>query len=326
MAKFTTAAILTAAALGVVTAGAVLAQSSDPYPSKPIRLIVPFPPGASTDLAARYIEPKLRDALKQTVIVENRPGAAGILGATFASKAAPDGYTVLVASSSMIAVPQLQKAPAYDIVRDFAPITVMFSHPFVLVANADLPAKNAAELVALAKSKPGVLNFATLGGYNDLMCEMFKKAAGIDIQLVRYRGAAENMIGVIRGDSHLTFTGYSVVQPQLAAGKVRIIGAASLQRSVVTPQLPTLAESGLPGFELLNVVGLLAPAGTPKPIIDRLNAEVGRIMSTDEAKKFLTTRGNDPVSDTSVKFYQDYIKRDSERFRRIVEEIGYQKI
>ena len=230
MAMKTAETLLIAFGVMVTAPGAAFAQGTA-YPSKPIQLVAPFPPGASTDLAARYFGPRLQEALGQTVVVENRPGAGGILGSTYAAKAAPDGHTLLVASSSVILGPLMQKAPAYDAVRDFVPVITIFQHPFVLVANKQMTG-NLVELTALAKANPGKFNIATLGTYNDLMSEMFKKAAGLDIQLVHYRGAAENMVGVIRGDSHLTFTGYSVVQSQLAAGEIRVIGAASLRRSL----------------------------------------------------------------------------------------------
>jgi len=323
MRKF--AAALLALGMLVMMPLAASAQGAASYPSKPITIIVPFPPGASTDLMARYIAPKLREALGQPVIVENKGGAGGMIGGGFVAKAAPDGYTLLLASSTVHNSPLLQKAPVYDSNRDLAPIIAMMSHPFVLVAHAGLPVKNTAELIAYAKSNPGKLNFATLGGFNDIFCEAFKKAAGVDIHLVHYRGAAENSMGVVRGDAHLTFNGYSFVKGQLDAGQLKLMGFTSLQRTKAMPDVPTVAEGGAPGFEVINVVGLLAPAGTPKPIIDRLNAEVARIISTPEAVEFITTRGNDVVEDKSPAFYAANIRRETERTARIIEEIGYQK-
>ena len=314
-------------ALGILAAmpGAVSAQGTGSYPGKSITIVVPFPPGASTDLMARYIAPKLREALGQPVIVENKGGAGGMIGAGYVAKAAPDGYTLLLASSTVHNSPLLQKNPVYDSNRDLAPIIAIMSHPFVLVANAALPVKSTVDLIAYAKANPGKLNFATLGGFNDIFCEAFKKAAGVDIHLVHYRGAAENSMGVVRGDAHLTFNGYTFVKGQLDAGQLRLLGFTSLQRTKTMPDVPTLAESGAPGFEVINVVGILAPAGTPKPIIDKLNAEIARIVSTPESVQFITSRGNDIVEDRSPGFYAANIKRETDRTARIIEEIGYQK-
>ena len=324
MAKKSGATLLFAFGAMVAALGGALAQGAV-YPSKPVQLIVPFPPGASTDLAARFLAPKLQAALGQTVIVENRPGAGGILGASYVTKAAPDGHTLLVASSSMVVNPLLQKTPAYDTLRDLAPIVITFHHPFILVANKDLPVRNLAELMAYAKANPGKLNFATLGSINDLMSEMFNRAANVKIELVRYRGAAENLVGVIRGDSHLLFTGYSVIQGQIASGDIRVIGVAALRRSPLMPDLPTLAEQGLSGFEIINVIGVMAPAGTPQPILARLNSEIARIMTAEESKQFLNARGNEVADDTSREAYVDYIKKDTEKVRELVEAAGIQK-
>jgi tripartite-type tricarboxylate transporter receptor subunit TctC len=318
------ATILVSLGLVVSACQAAFAQNAA-YPSKPVQLIVPFPPGASTDLAARYLGPKLQEALGQTVIVENRPGAGGILGSTYVAKAAPDGHTLLVASSSVVVGPQLQKTPAYDPTRDLAPIGITFHHPFILVANKDLAPRTLPELIAYAKANPGKLNFATLGSINDLMSEMFKKAADVQIELVRYRGAAENLIGVLRGESHLLFTGYSVVQGQIATGDIRVVGVAALRRSPLMPDLPTLAELGLPGFEIINVIGVMAPAGTPQPILARLNSEIARIMTSPDAKQFLNVRGNETAEDTSREAYAAYIKKDTEKFRQIIEATNFPK-
>src|SRR6185436_16998670 len=215
--------------------------------------------------------------------------------------------------------------PTYDSTRDFAPIAVAFSHPFVVLSGMSGPAANIKDMIAHAKANPGKLNFATLGGFADLMTEMIKKDAGIEMQIVPYRGAAEATVGVMRGDSHMTLNGYAAVQGQVAAGQLRVLAIASLQRSAVIPDVPTLAESGLPGFELTNVVGVLAPAGTPKPVLDRLNTEIARILNSRETREFITSRGNDAVEDHSPGYYAAIIKKENERFSRIIEQVGYQK-
>jgi tripartite-type tricarboxylate transporter receptor subunit TctC len=325
MTRRNAAAILFVLGLSIFIPEQALAQGATAFPSKPITLVVPFPPGASTDLLARYLAPKLKEALDQPVIVENRPGAAGTLGAAYVAKSAPDGHTLLVASSSVMQGHLLQKTPTYDSTRDFAPIAVAFSHPFVVLSGMSGPAANIKDMIAHAKANPGKLNFATLGGFADLMTEMIKHDAGIQMQIVPYRGAAEATIGVIRGDSHMTLNGYAAVQGQVAAGQLRVLAVAALQRNPAIPEVPTLAESGLPGFELTNVVGVLAPAGTPKPVLDKLNAEVGRVLKSHETREFITTRGNDAVEDHSPGYYAGIIKKENERFSRIIEQVGYQK-
>jgi len=317
--------IAAAALLGILLLASPALAQAPAYPSKPIQLIVPFPPGASTDLAARYLAPKLQEALGQTVVVENRPGAGGIIGSTYVAKAPPDGHTLLVASSSVLVGPLLQKTPAYDATRDFAPVVITFQHPFALAMNKEVPARDLRELIGYAKANPGKLNFATLGSINDLMAEMFKKAAGIQMELIRYRGAAENLVAVIRGESHLLFTGYSVVEGQVAAGDIRIMGVAALRRSRLMPDLPTMAEFGLPGFEILNVIGVMAPAATPQPILARLNSEIARIMTTPDAKQFLNTRGNESAEDTSREAYAAYLRKETDRFRQIIEDTNFPK-
>ena len=321
----TAAAVLFVLGLSFAIPGAALAQGAATFPNKPINLIVPFPPGASTDLLARYLAPKLKDALDQPVTVENRPGAGSTIGAAYVAKSVPDGHTLLVASSSVVQGYLMQKSPTFDSTRDFAPLAVAFEHPFVVLGPMTGPGANIKEMIANAKANPDKLNFATLGGFADLMSEMIKKDAGVKMQIVPYRGAAEATVGVMRGDSHMTLNGYAAVKGQVDAGQLRILAVTSLKRHPSIPDVPTLAESGLPGFELTNVVGVLAPAGTPKPVLDRLNTEIARILKSPETRTFITTRGNDAVDDTSPGYYADKIKRETERFSRIIQEIGYQK-
>jgi tripartite-type tricarboxylate transporter receptor subunit TctC len=324
MTKNKTTAVLVALGLAMSFAGAAGAQDTASYPNKTITIIVPFSPGASTDLVARYLAPKIKEALGQTVIVENKSGAGGLIGATYVAKAPPDGYTLLVASSTVHNSPLLKKVPPYDSTKDLAPIIAVLKHPFVLAENPKLP-KTVPDLIAYAKKHPGELNFATLGGFNDLFCVMFNRAAGTKIELVHYRGAAENTIGVIRGDSHLVFNGYTFVKPQVDSGQIRILGVTSPKPSATVPGAPALAESGVPGFDIINLVGLLAPAGTPKPIIDKLNATIKRIINTPEAKEFIVTRSNDLIEDQSPEFYAKHIKDESDRVKRLIEEVGFEK-
>jgi tripartite-type tricarboxylate transporter receptor subunit TctC len=314
---------LLAAVLAI--AAPIPASAQAAFPNKPITLVVPFPPGASTDLLARYLAPKLKEALDQPVIVENRPGAGSTLGAAYVAKAPPDGHTLLIASSSVMQGYLLQKTSTYDSNRDFAPIAVAFSHPFVVLTGSSGPAQTIKDMIAHAKANPGKLNFATLGGFADLMSAMITRDAGIQMQIVPYRGAAEATVGVIRGDAQMTLNGYAAVQGQVAAGQLRVLAVTALKRNPGYPEVPTLDESGLPGFELTNVVGVLAPAGTPKPILDKLNTEVARILKSPDGQNFVTSRGNDTAEDTSPAYYSAIIRKEGERFSKIIEQIGYQK-
>jgi tripartite-type tricarboxylate transporter receptor subunit TctC len=302
-------------------------QSAVSFPTKTINLIVPFPPGASTDLLARYLALKLRDALGQPVIVENRPGAGSTLGATYVAKSPPDGHTLLIASSAVMQSHLIQKAPTYDSIRDFAPIAAAFQHPFVVLTgtSAHAPAQNIKDMIAYAKANSGKLNFATVGGFADLLIEIIKKDAGINMQIVPYRGASEATLGVIRGESDMTINSYAAVQGQVDSGQLRILAVTSLQRHEAIPDVPTLAESGLPGFEVINVIGVLAPAATPKATLDKLNAEIGRILKTPETRQFITSRRYDVVDDVSPGYYAGQIKGETERFSKVIQEIGYQK-
>lgn len=311
------------AALMTGTFSAALAQEA--FPARPVQLLVPFPPGASTDLLARFLAPKLSAALGQPVVVENRGGAGGLIGAGVVAKAAPDGHTLLVASSTTMQSPLLQKNPAFDTVKDFAPVIAAFQHPFLMVSSATIPVHNIAELIQYAKANPGKLNAASLGGFSDVISMMFRHAAGLQLQIVPYRGGAEAMMGVVRGDAHIVFNPYSAMQPQIQGGQLRMMAVTSLQRSPTLPDVPTLAESGLKDFEIINVVGILAPAGTPQPIVQRLNREIAAIVSSPEGRKFITDRGNDTIPDYSPGHYAELLKAADTKYRRVIDEIGFVK-
>ncbi|MBN9050232.1 MAG: tripartite tricarboxylate transporter substrate binding protein [Rhizobiales bacterium] len=301
------------------------APAQETFPARPVQLLVPFPPGASTDLLARFLAPKLSAALGQPVVVENRGGAGGLIGAGVVAKAAPDGHTLLVASSTTMQSPLLQKNPAFDTVKDFAPVIAAFQHPFLMVSSATIPVHNIAELIQYAKANPGKLNAASLGGFSDVISMMFRHAAGLQLQIVPYRGGAEAMIGVVRGDAHIVFNPYSAMQPQIQSGQLRMMAVTSLQRSPTVPDVPTLAESGLKDFEIINVVGILAPAGTPQPIVQRLNREIAAIVSSPEGRKFITDRGNDTIPDYSPDHYAKLLKAADTKYRRVIDEIGFVK-
>lgn len=313
---------------GLVVVASMLVSAAQAQVISPgtIQLVVPFPPGASADLLARFIGPKLSEELGgQTIVVENRGGAGGIIGASYVAKSKPDGHTLLVASSTALQSPLLQKAPAFEAVRDFVPISAVFTHPFVVASSATLEAKNFAELIAYAKANPGKLNAASLGGFSDIISLMFMNAAGVDIQVVPYRGASEAMIGVIRGDSHIVFNPYSSMEGQIGSGQLRAMAVTSLARSPGAPNVPTLAESGLPNFEIINVVGILAPAGTPDPVVKRLSDAVAKVMSSAEAKNFVVSRGNDVAPDFSSAYYGSLVNAANKKYSAVIDQIGYKK-
>lgn len=295
------------------------------FPTRPVQLLVPFPPGASTDLLARFLAPKLSAALGQPVVVENRGGAGGLIGAGVVAKAAADGHTLLVASSTVMQSPLLQKNPSFDAVKDFVPVAAAFQHPFLMVSSATVPVHTIAELIQYAKANPGKLNAASLGGFSDVISMMFRHAAGLQLQIVPYRGGAEAMMGVVRGDAHIVFNPYSAMQPQIQSGQLRMMAVTSLQRSPILPDVPTMAEAGLKDFEIINVVGILAPSGTPQPVVQRLNREIAAIMTSSEGSQFVTARGNDTISDHSPDYYAKLLKAADEKYRRVIDEIGFVK-
>jgi tripartite-type tricarboxylate transporter receptor subunit TctC len=316
--------ILVAIYTSIVQSTAI-AQDVLAYPTRPIQLIVPFTAGASTDLIARFVAPKLSEALGQPVVVENRPGAGGIIGATYVVRAKPDGYTLLVASSFVIHGPLLQKVPSFDPAKDFTPIAPAFQYPFLLVTSATLPVENVAGLVNYGKANPGNLIAASLGGFSDVISAMFRKAAGLDLQIVPYRGAPEATMGVIRGDAQLVFNPYASMQPQINSGQVRMMAVTGPQRSATIPNVPTFGESGIPGLDILSVVGILGPPRMPQPVVARLNRELVKILKTDDGRTFITTRGNDIVDDASAEHFGLLLQQANEKFQYEIEEFGIEK-
>lgn len=302
-----------------------MAAQSETFPTGPIHLIVPFSPGASTDLLARFIAPGLSEALGKPVIVENRPGAGGLVGGGYVVNSRPDGQTLLVASSTVLQSPLLQLAPTFNATTDLAPVSEVFQHPFVAITGTSLPVKTIADFLRYARANPGKVNTASLGGFSDIISAMFIKAAGIKAQIVPYRGAAEAMMGVIRGEAHLTFNAYGAMRGELAGGHIRMLAVTSAERSEVIPDIPTLAESGLTGFDVINVVGILAPAKTPGAVIDRLHAEIARIMMSPEGKHFVAGLGADETKDYSPEHYRFLIEAADRKYRSVIDELHYQK-
>jgi tripartite-type tricarboxylate transporter receptor subunit TctC len=299
----------------------VLAQE---YPTKPIRIIVVFTPGTTTDILARLIGPKLTEAWGQQVLVDNRPGAAGIVGATLAAKAPPDGYTLLVSTSSAFAInPGLYQSLAYNAIEDFAPITNMVTTPQVIVASPSFAAKTVKDLIATASAKPGQLNYASIGigSTSHLTMEMFSSNAGVKLTHVAYKGSPGAHTDIIAGQIPIMFDGEPAVLSHVKSGRLRALGIASIERSRFLPQLPTIAEQGYPNFEAVGWSGLVAPAKTPPQILDKINAEIVRILKTPDVQERLTTLAFTPVGNTREQ-YALFIKSEMAKWSKVIKDAG----
>lgn len=295
----------TVIALGVALCSASALTQAQMYPAKPIRFIVPFPPGAGNDIIARAIALRLTEVFGQPVIVDNRPGGGGMLGIMALAKAAPDGHTIAMGSTSTLAInPAMNRKLPFDAQRDIAPISLLGSAPFILAVHPSVPAQSVKELVALAKAKPGVLNYSSAGTgvTNHLAAEIFKSMTGTDIAHVPYKGAAPAMFEAIAGQVQLTFGPMLSTLPHARSGKLRALGVTRGTRSPVAPEIPTIAESGVPGYEVLNWYGIVAPASTTPAVIDRLHRESVQILNAREIKDRLTSEGADVIGNTPVQF------------------------
>jgi tripartite-type tricarboxylate transporter receptor subunit TctC len=294
------------------------------YPAKPIRIVVPFPAGGPLDVTARAIGQKLSEAWGQPVVIDNRPGAGGNIGADLVAKSAPDGYTILEGALSTHAVNvSLYGKMPYDPLKDFAPITLVATTPNVLVVNPGLPVHSVTELVAYAKAHPGALSFGSgsNGSAGHLAGELFKMEAGVDMVHVPYKGAAPALQGLLAGDTQLMFDNLASSTPQLKAGRLTALAVTTARRTALMPELPTLAESGLPGFDITTWWGFLAPAGTPKEIVAKWNAEVVRILSTAEMKAFFAQQGAEPAPTTPDQF-AELIRSEIPKYAKIVKASG----
>ncbi|MFL5039378.1 MAG: Bug family tripartite tricarboxylate transporter substrate binding protein [Xanthobacteraceae bacterium] len=281
------------------------------YPDRPVRIVVPFAPGGLNDTVARLIQPYLEKSLGQPVIVDNRPGASGIIGADAVAKAPPDGHMLLMVASSYTVIPATNSKVPYDSARDLQPIAMVGKNPLLFVVAGKLAAKTLPEFVALAKASPGKLNYASPGAasQNHLVIELFSKAAGIKLQHVPYRGGAPAITATVAGETELTVISPLASLPQIEAGNLRALAAGSLTRDPQFPDLPTVAESGFPGFEAIQWVGLLTTAGTPKPIVEKLNAEVNRALRDPDLIPKLAAQGVSPAGG-GVEEFQTLIARE----------------
>ena len=309
-------------ALGVLVATAAHAADAR-YPVRPVRIIVPQSAGGSTDLVARAVAQKLGEALKENVIVENRPGAGSLHGTEAVAKSPPDGHTLLVVAASFTINPSLRKSLPFDPVRDFAPVSQLVTLPHILVVHPSLPVKSVKELVALAKAKPGELNFGSSGiaTSTHLAAELFMHHAGIRMVNVPYKGGAPGMTALLSGEVHLYFATISTALPHIKAGKLRPLGVTSAKRSTAAPEYPTIAQAGLSGYQHQSWVGMLAPAKTPRSVVTRLNAEVVKIVQAADMKALLLREGLEAAGDAPEEFDKD-IKDEIAKWQKLTKAAG----
>ena len=314
-------AVVLLVAVLLTSADASLAQS---YPDKPIRIVVTFPAGGPTDAVARPISQSLSTTWGQPVIIDNRGGAGGIVGTEIVAHSAPDGYNLLIGTAGGMSInPSLHAKLSYDPFKDFAPISMLVINPQILVMHPALAASNVRELVALAKSKPGQLNFASsgTGTATHLGLELFKAATGINVVHVPYKGGAPALTDLIAGQVQLLFISIPSVMPQVKAGRLKALAVSSARRSLSAPDVPTVAESGYPGFEYVNWNALFAPAATPRAIINKLNSEVVKIMRDPDLAQKLVSQGAEPAPGTPEQLAQ-YMRVDFDRWRKVIRAAG----
>ena len=307
---------------GAVTALTLLpfAAAAQSYPTKPIRVVVGQAPGGATDVIARLVAPRFGEHLGQPVVVENRTGAAGSIGASFVAKSPPDGYNLLVVSSSYAINPSLYKDLPFDPVKDLAPVTLIAEAPFLLVVHPSMPVKSVKDLVAMAKARPGTLNFASggNGSSGQLAGELFKYLAGIDLVHIPYKGAGPALVDVIAGQVHMTFGSVLSTLGHVKNGRLRALGVTSAKRSVAAPELPTVAEAGVKGYRTKTWYGMLAPAGTPATVTGKLVTDMQKAVESQEIRSRLLGDGAEPVAGTPKQFH-DFLTSEMSRAREIIQ-------
>ncbi|MBL0422682.1 tripartite tricarboxylate transporter substrate binding protein [Ramlibacter sp. AW1] len=318
-------ALLTAATAAL--AGLVPAHAQDAaanWPTRPVRLVVTFPPGGSSDAAARIVAPKLAERLGQPVVVENRPGAGGGIGLDLVAKAPADGYTIVLASAGgLTANPSLYKQLSYNPERDFAPVTLFGTSPFVLLANPSLPAQNVAELLKLAKSQPGRLSYASGGNGTamHLSGELLKSMGDARILHIPYRGSGPALLAVMSGETNLAIADLATVSGQLKSGRVKVLGVLSKERSALAPEFPTLAETGLRGYESAGWFAILAPAGTPPAIVQKLNTDITAVLRAPDVRERFAAAGLEPLPSTPQEL-ASLMKSETAKWAKVIKESG----
>ena len=312
----TVSATVLAVAASLLAPAAAFAQA---YPDKPIRMVLPFPPGGVTDLLARALAEKLSPRLGQPVIVDNKPGAGTVLASDFVARAPADGYTLLLAASSLGTAPLLYDKVGYDAIKSFAPVTQVASVVHVLVVNPELPVKSVADLVAYAKQNPGKLNYAStgMGTSTHLEGELFKSMAKAYMVHIPYKGSGPALTDVVGGQVSVMIDALGSSGPFIKSGKLRALAVTTAKRSQSIPELPTVAESGLPGYEAMPWLGLVAPAGTPQPVIDRLHREIAEVLKEPELRERFKGWGLDIIGNTPAEF-ASFLRRDIDQWARVI--------
>ncbi len=319
-----TARRLALACAALALAAAALPSFAQGYPAKPIRFVVPYPPGGPLDTVARLLGQKVSESVKQPVVVDNKPGAGGNIGADIVAKSPPDGYTILMGAVATHAInPTLYARIPYDPVRDFAPITQVASTPNVLVLNASVPAANVREFIAYAKANPGKLNFGSgsTGSAGHLAGELFKSMAGVEMTHVPYKGAAPAMQDLVGGQIQLMFDNWASSRGQVQAGRIKALAVTTARRSTLAPDLPTIAESGLPGFDISTWFGIFAPAGTPRDALERLHAEFTKALAAPDVREKMLNLGAEPVASRPEEFAA-FIRAEAEKYARVIKASG----
>src|SRR3954469_7293665 len=294
--------VLTMGCIAALATAPVAAQSA--YPDRPIRVIVPLAPGGGSDYTARYIGLRLADRVGQPVVVDNRPAASGIVGTELVAKAVPDGYTLLLAYSTHAQSAQLFTTLPYDPIKDFAPVTEVIATPLTMLTHPSVPAATVKEVIAYAKANPGKMNYGSSGPGSSphLAAELFNSMAGIKMTHVPYKGVSQYITAQIGGEIQFSFSNMFTTMPHWKAGRLKLIATGGLKRMEAMPDLPTIAESGVPGFEAMTWYGYLAPAKTPRPIVDKLQKEIAAIVNTPDVRQMFISQGNEPLANTPDEF------------------------
>jgi tripartite-type tricarboxylate transporter receptor subunit TctC len=303
----------------------LLNAQAQSYPSKPVRIVVPFPPGGAVDIVGRTLGERLAATLGQTFVVDNRPGAGGIVGSEMVARAAPDGYTLLAVSSAHATNPTLFPKIPYNTERDFAPVSLVASSSYILVTHPSMPVRNVRELIAFAKGRPGQLDYSggAIASLPHLSGELFNLLAGIKMNYVAYKGSAQVTTAVLGGEVPLMFSNMLAIMPFVQSGRFRALGVTGVKRVPSAPEVPTIAEAGLPGYEVTGWYGLIAPAATPREIVARLSTQTAVAMRAPEVARRFSSEGADPVGSTPEAF-AEVIARDTAKWAKVIKASGAQ--
>lgn len=301
----------------------LFARAADGFPERPLRMIVPFPPGGSVDVVARIAGQKMTEIAGQSIVVDNRAGASGNIGTELAARAPADGYTIMMTTIPLVVNPSLFSKIPYDVVRDFAPVSLIAAAPFVLAVHPSLPARSVKELVALARARPGQLNYASAGSGTNLhiAAELFKNLSGTNIVHVPYKGGGPALTALLGGEAQLSFLGVVAVVPHVKSGKMRALALTAAKRSAVLPDLPTIAEAGVPGYEFASWYGVLAPAGTPAPRITKLHDILVKSLRSPDLAGRMAAEGADIIAGSPQQFAA-YLKTELAKWAKVVKDSG----